>query len=268
MSSPDECSVRAVSDIYTEPGVEWQVRFLGTHLHPGFEEATAALATRAAHYGFPEGGSILDLASALGGPARFLARRFAATVICIDFNPRMHAALTSAARAEGLTLSCLPILARTEWLPLATASCDGAWSQDALCHMDKPAVLAEVARVLRPDALFALTDFIARLRLRSEDAEVLAREWGFPSLLRLPQYTTLLDEHGFEVLLAEDRTRVVVAQYPQVRARDQKQWEADFAARHGDAEHQRQRTMGEVWLTLLRAERAGYGMFVGRRRSP
>jgi hypothetical protein len=25
--------------------------------------------------------------------------------------------------------------------------------------------------------------------------------------------------------------------------------------------------MGEVWLTLLRAERVGYGMFVCRRRS-
>src|SRR5215470_614960 len=76
---------------------------------------------------FPEGGAILDLASALGGPARFLARRFAATVICLDLNPRMHAALMRAARAEGLTLCCLPVLARTERLPLATASCDGAW---------------------------------------------------------------------------------------------------------------------------------------------
>jgi len=257
-----------VSDIYTEPGVEWHMRFLGLHLHPGYEDATVALAARAAHYGFPEGGLILDLASALGGPARFLARRFAATVLCIDLNPRMHAALTSAARAEGLTRCCLPVLARTEQLPLATASCDGAWSQDALCHMDKPAVLAEVARVLRPDSLFAFTDFIARSGLGDEDAEALAQLWGFPSLLRLPQYTALLDECGFEVLLAEDRTRAVVAQYPQVRARDQKEWEADFAARHGDTEHLRQRAMGEVWLTLLQAERVGYGMFVGRRRAP
>src|SRR5215510_6613676 len=110
MRSPDERSVRAVSDIYTEPGVEWQVRFLGTHLHPGFEAATVALAARVAHYGFPEGGTILDLVSALGGPARFLARRFAATVICIDLNPCMHTAPRSAARAEGLTLSILPVL--------------------------------------------------------------------------------------------------------------------------------------------------------------
>jgi len=267
MSCLDERNARIVSNIYSEPGVEWQLRFIGTHLHPGSEEATVVLATRAAHYGFPEGGVILDLASALGGPARFLARRFAATVICIDFNPRMHTALTSAVRAEGLLLSCLPVLARTERLPLATACCDGAWSQDALCHMDKSAVVREVARVLRPDALFAFTDFIARSGLRNEDAEILAHEWGFQLLLRLPQYTALLDEHGFEVLLAEDRTRVVVAQRPEVRARDQKQWEADFAARHGDAEHQRQRALSEVWLTLLRTERVGYGMFVGRRRS-
>ena len=267
MSSHDECSVRAVADVYTAPGVEWSVRLVGTHLHPGFEEATVALAARAAHYGFPEGGFLLDLASALGGPARFLARRFAATVICVDLNPRMHAALTRAVRAEGLTLRCLPVLARTERLPLATASCDAAWSQDALCHMDKPAVLGEVARVLRPNAPFAFTDFIARSELRREDAETLARLWGFPSLLRLPQYTALLDEYGFEVLLAEDRTRAVAAQHPRAVARDQEQWEADFAAHYGDAEHQRQQAMIEVWLTLLRAERAGYGMFVCRRRS-
>jgi cyclopropane fatty-acyl-phospholipid synthase-like methyltransferase len=82
-----------VSDIYTDPGIEWQMRFFGTHLHPGSEATTVALATRAAHHGFPEGGIVLDVASALGGPARFIARRFAATVICVDLNPRMHAAL-------------------------------------------------------------------------------------------------------------------------------------------------------------------------------
>jgi SAM-dependent methyltransferase len=248
--------------------MEWQVRLLGTHLHPGSEEATVALATRAEQYGFSGGGFILDLASALGGPARFLARRFAATVICIDLSPRMNAALASASRAEGLTRRCLPIRARTEQIPLRAASCDAAWSQDALCHMDKPAVLAEVARVLRPDALFAFTDFIARLGMNSEDADVLAREWGFPWLPRLPQYVALLDEHGFEVLLAEDRTHAVVAQQSAISPRDQQQWEADFAAHYGNAERQRQRAMVEVWLTLLRAERVGYGMFVCRRRLP
>jgi cyclopropane fatty-acyl-phospholipid synthase-like methyltransferase len=60
---------------------------------PGREEATAALAERAAHYGFPERGRVLEVGSALGGPTRFIARRFAATIVCVDMNARMHTAL-------------------------------------------------------------------------------------------------------------------------------------------------------------------------------
>ncbi len=257
-----------MDDVYSEPSVEWQTRFLGAHLHPGFETATTRLAERAAHYGFPQGGVILDLASALGGPARFLARRFAATVICIDVNPRMHAALTAAACQEGLAQRCLPVSARTEHLPFATAACNGAWSQDVLCHMDKPLVIAEVARVLRPGALFTFSDFIARSGLTPEDANTLADRWKFPVLLRLPQYITLLDSHGLEVLLAEDRTRAVVAQQPSVWPRDQKQWEADFTAQHGRTELHRQRDLLRLLRTLQESERMGYGMFVCQRRSP
>ena len=262
----DEPAVREAADVYAEPALEWQTRLFGTHLHPGFEEATVALAGRAAHYGLQEGGLLLDLASALGGPARFIARRFAATVICVDLSRRMHAALVRGARAEGLARSCLPVLARAERLPLASASCRGAWSQDALCHMEKATVLAEVARVLRRGAVFAFTDFIAGSGLSSEDCDTLAREWGFRSLLRIPEYTALLDEHGFEVLLAEDRTRAVGAQHSRATSGDQREWELDFGACHGEAEAQRLRAITEIWLNLLRAERAGFGMFVCRRR--
>ena len=55
----------------------------------------------------------------------------------------------------------------------------GAWSQDALWHMEKATVLTEVASVLQRDAVFAFTDFIARSRLTSEDCDTLARGWGF-----------------------------------------------------------------------------------------
>jgi SAM-dependent methyltransferase len=88
-----EPAFREAADVYAEPALEWQTRLFGTHLDPGFEKATVVLAGRAAHYGLQEGGLLLDVASALGGPARFIARRFAATVICVDLSRRMHAAL-------------------------------------------------------------------------------------------------------------------------------------------------------------------------------
>src|SRR2546427_54474 len=70
MSCLDERNARIVSNIYSEPGVEWQLRFFGTHLHPVSEEATAALARRAAPYRFPAGGCFLELASARGDAHR------------------------------------------------------------------------------------------------------------------------------------------------------------------------------------------------------
>ena len=266
MDNKAASELRPVADIYDEPWVAWTLRTAGPHLHPGRELATVQLAERAVQFGFPPGGRVLEVASALGGPARFVARHFSATVICLDMNPRMQVALQSSAWAEGLGLRCQPVLARAERMPLADASLDAAWSQDAMCHMDKSAVLAEVSRVLKPGAIFAFTDWIARQPLSSEDAELLARLWGFPALFRLAAYVALLDGCGFDVLLAEDRTPTLVA-FRAGTPWDQELFEHGYAQRWGDAEVARQRAPGEAWQTLVGAGKTGVGMFIARRRS-
>lgn len=258
-------TARDVADVYDEPGIRWALRSVGAHLHPGAEDATVTLAARAEAFGLAAGGRILEIASALGGPARYLARRFVATVVCVDADPRMHAAALTAARHEGLWLRCLPVLARSERLPLAGSSCDAAWSQDALCHMDKPAVVREAARVLRPGTLFAFTDWIARAPLMREERDMLRRLWAFPALLRLPEYVLLLDQSGFDVLLVEDRTPAVLAA-PRAAAADQEAWERDFAVRYGWEELARQQAPGNEWRALVQAGRTGYGMVIARRR--
>jgi SAM-dependent methyltransferase len=257
--------MRPVADIYDEPWVAWTLRTAGTHLHPGREVATTQLAERAVQFGFPAGGRVLEVASALGGPARFVARHFSATVICLDMNPRMQLALRSSAWAEGLGLRCLPVLARTERMPLANAALDAAWSQDAMCHMDKRAVVAEVSRVLKPGAVFAFTDWIARQQLSAEDAGLLRRLWGFPSLLRLAEYVALLDGCGFDLLLAEDRTPALGAFRPGVPW-DQALFERSYGRRWGEAEVARQREPGDAWQALAAAGKTGVGMFIARRR--
>ncbi len=257
--------VRDIADVYDDPSIVWALRSVGTHLHPGGEDATVALATKAVSLGFPMGGRVLDIASALGGPARYLARRFAVTVLCIDANPGMHERALGTHRAEGMAWRCPLILARTERLPLAPASCDAAWSQDALCHMDKSAVVAEVARVLRPGALFAFTDWIARSSLSAAQSAELAALWSFPSLLRIAEWVRSLDESDFDVLIAEDRTAEVMRQRPPPPA-DQAVWEEDFTVRYGADELARQKAPGELWRSLMQANLTGYGLCIARRR--
>ncbi|HLZ69112.1 MAG TPA: methyltransferase domain-containing protein [Dehalococcoidia bacterium] len=267
MASEEMASeLRAVNDFYDAPSIAWSLRGAGLHLHAGSEDATVAQAQRLEAYGYTGGGRILEIASALGGPARYLARRFLAMVLCIDANPRMHAASRATAAAEGLTARTPLLLARTEALPLVAASCDVAWSQDAMCHMDKPAVVREVARVLRPLGLFAFSDWVARAELTPEERAELARVWSFPALLRLSEYVRLLDESGFDVLLAEDRTTILSAR-PQVDPPDQQAWEGAFAAAYGAAELERQREPFSMWRALVRAGRTGYASFVARKRA-
>src|SRR5262249_24177898 len=58
-------TLRAVGDFYDDPNIAWSLHWVGPHLHSGGEDATVALASRAASFDFPAGGRVLDVASAL-----------------------------------------------------------------------------------------------------------------------------------------------------------------------------------------------------------
>ena len=258
--------LRPVAEVYDPPAMAFALRDVGTHIHPGSEFATVYLAEKVAAFGgFPAGGRVLDIASALGGPARVIARRFGCSVLCIDMDPRMQAEGQDAAKREGVWLRVQQILARSERLPLANASCHGSWSQDALCHMDKRAVIAEIARVLRPGALFAFTDWIALPGFSSADRARLAAHWGFPDLLSLRQYVDLLEDSGFVPLAAEDRTAAnTVSRAAEVP--DQVEWEDWFVSHYGESELLAQAARGDAWREVLDGGRAGYGTFIAQRR--
>lgn len=256
--------LRDVHDFYDGPQMEWALRSVGPHLHPGSEDATVALAARASLYIPPARALIVDIGSALGGPARYLARRFAATVICVDGDVRMHERAVTVARREGLDLRTFPVLARTERIPLRSGAADVAWSQDAICHMDKGAVVAEVARVLKPGGHFVFSDWIAKRGFSDDDAAALRELWAFPSLWTLEQYSEALKGNGFELLVAEDPTGSLPAAPPEEPA-DQGAWEARFAGRWGEAELERQRAPLRAWRRMLREGRTGFGAFVARK---
>lgn len=257
-------ATRPVGDFYDAPGVTWGLRQVGPHLHPGSEDATVYLAGRAQEFGFPSGRIIIDLASALGAPSRYLARRFWSTIIAVDMDPRMHRAAVERARAEEIGLLVQPVLARAERLPLGTATIDAAWSQDALCHMTKAPVIAEVARVLRPGATFAFSDWVARRTLEEGDRQTLRALWAFPELLTIAEYVALLAAEGFEVVLAEDRTAALSNIRRRVAPADQELWLESLKRRFGPGESERQGAPGTFWNQLVRTGKAGHAVFVAR----
>jgi ubiquinone/menaquinone biosynthesis C-methylase UbiE len=178
----------------------FQARDLGgaDQFHIDAVEASERLA-RAAGIG-PES-AVLDLGSGIGGPARLFADRFGATVTGVDLTPEFVEVATDLTARTGLADRVSFVLGSALDLPFG----DGRFDVATMLHVgmniaDKPEVFAEVARVLKPEGIFAVYDIMA----------VGAGEPNFPlpwaatpdiSFVLTPVgYTEELQEAGFEIV--------------------------------------------------------------------
>jgi ubiquinone/menaquinone biosynthesis C-methylase UbiE len=104
------------------------------------------------------GQTLVDIACGQGGPGLWVARSTGADLIGVDFSPVGVAQAESRALAMGLSNRARFIVADAAATGLPSGQIGAAMSIDALQLMpDSAAVLAEVRRILRPNARFALT---------------------------------------------------------------------------------------------------------------
>src|SRR5262245_16002396 len=131
--------------------------------HYGGLAAVEALARRA------EIGSaslVLDVCAGLGGPARFLARRFGCRVTGLDLNRGRCEAGRRLTRLVGLGDRVRMVRGDAQRLPFKSRSFTAVVSQEGLLHIpNKALVLRECVRVLVPGSRIAFSDWIATPRL-------------------------------------------------------------------------------------------------------
>jgi ubiquinone/menaquinone biosynthesis C-methylase UbiE len=170
--------------------------------HYGGVGAVEALARRAA---LAPGMHVLDVCAGLGGPARFLAYRIGVRVTGVDLT---HSRCAAGARLTALVrLGPLVRLvqADAQVLPFRAHAFDAAVSQEGLLHVpDKGTVLAECARVLKPGARLAFSDWIAHPRLEDNERRRLQDWMAAVTLQSIDGYRGLLARAGFADIEAED----------------------------------------------------------------
>lgn len=173
--------------------------------HTGGAAATDMLL---AHLEAPRGARILDIGSGLGGPARDVALRYAATVDGVDLTPDFVAIATELSRRTGLAEV-------TRFMPGSATALppdDEAYDMALLMHVgmnvaDKTALMAEARRALRPGALFGVFDV-----MRGAHGEPLAfplpwAESALTSFVALPKtYREAAEAEGFELVSHVDRS--------------------------------------------------------------
>jgi glycine/sarcosine/dimethylglycine N-methyltransferase len=109
--------------------------------------------------GIDENTRILDIGAGYGGSARRLAKKFGATVRCLNISETQNDTNRHKTHRQGLADKVSVVHGVFEDIPEPDASYDVVWSQDAILHSDqRPQVLAEVYRVLKPGGEFVFTD--------------------------------------------------------------------------------------------------------------
>ena len=192
-----DVSLDDVRNAYSGPvGTLWEM-VMGEQMHVGGSRATVELAIMA---GIGPGSRVLDICSALGGPARQLAREFGCTVTGIDATPAMVEEATRRAAAEGLGGRVEFRLGNALGLPFRWSSFDVAWGQDAWCYVtDKERLVREACRTVRPGGTLAFTDWIQGDCYPDDDLAPLLEFMLFPYLETRAGYTSMREESGLEV---------------------------------------------------------------------
>ncbi|MFW9822842.1 MAG: class I SAM-dependent methyltransferase [Candidatus Thorarchaeota archaeon] len=198
-------SVWDVSQVYAGPGGKLWELLMGEQIHVGGVEQTDVLAKKV---GLDKKRNlyVLDICSALGGPARHLAEKYGARVVGLDITPEMieeakkrTAGKLYAEKIEYRLGSALDIPAHKDTFDLV-------WGQDAWCYIrDKPRLIEEAKRVLKSGGLIGFTDWIwGSFNAPEADADYLMEFMVFPDMQTLDGYVKLIKNGGLMLMESQN----------------------------------------------------------------
>ena len=202
--SRDQILAKAQSERGNLDGLRPEELFAYDQDHYGGLPANDALASCV---GLEPGMAVADFCAGLGGPARYLAHRYGATVTCIELNPRRAHGAADLTRRVGLQDRVRTVLGNVMQVPLASTCMDAVVSQEAFLHVpDKGAAIAEAYRILRPGGRLVFTDWITHRPLAADEAETMWQGIAAQTLQSADGYRELLRGAGFGVRSVEDLT--------------------------------------------------------------
>jgi sarcosine/dimethylglycine N-methyltransferase len=170
--------------------------------HYGGSEATETLGECA---GLRAGNDVLDLCSGLGGPARYLAWRFACRVTGIDLTGERVRTARNLTDLVGLSDQVSFFEGDVTSVPFPDASFDACLSQESFLHVaDKRVLLSECRRVLRPGGAIAFSDWVAQPSLEANELGRLERAFHAPGITSAESYVAEIRAAGFGTVEVDD----------------------------------------------------------------
>ena len=155
---------------------------------------------------------ILDVGSGIGGPARYLARRFGCRITGIDLTPEFCEVARHLSRLLQMDDNVRFEVGNALAMPFADATFDGAYSMNVSMNIaDKAAFYREIRRVLKPGGWLMLSE-IAKGPAAGLDYPTPWARVAETSFLATPEDTLReLGHAGFEVMHHRDTREQTLA---------------------------------------------------------
>lgn len=207
MKSNQTIELTDVQAVYAGPeGDLWEL-IMGEQIHIGGLASSMDLAEKA---GIQAGTSGVDLCCCNGAGMRFLVRfKDVASMQGVDATEKVVQQGRQRCDDEGLADRISFTLADVCDTGLAQAGVDFVWGEDAWCYVkDKPAMIAEAARLVKPGGTIAFTDWIEGSKgLSDAEAARFLAFMKFPNVQDLAGYQALLQQNGCNMVQALDTGR-------------------------------------------------------------
>jgi len=207
MKAIPNIALEHVQAVYSGPeGDVWEL-IMGEQIHIGGFQSSMDLARRA---GIGVGMRGVDLCCCSGAGMRFLVKFCGVeSMQGVDATPKVIARGRQRCEAAGLGRQISFTQADVCATGLPPAGADFVWGEDAWCYVvDKPKLIAEAARLVRPGGVIAFTDWVeGPAGLSQPEAERFLTFMKFPNLQDLAGYRDLLTANGCAVQVAEDTGR-------------------------------------------------------------
>jgi SAM-dependent methyltransferase len=211
MKSAKQIRLSDVQAVYSGPeGRLWEL-LMGEQIHIGGFQSSMDLAQRA---GIAAGWQGVDLCCCTGAGMRFLARFLnVARMTGVDATPTMVELGRRRCADEGLQDKIRYVHGNACATGLPAGQFDFVWGEDAWCYVeDKAKLIAEAARLVRPQGRIAFTDWMeGPAGLTESQADRYLAFMKFPNVLSLGEYQSLLEASGCVVQVAQDTGRFAPA---------------------------------------------------------
>jgi SAM-dependent methyltransferase len=201
-----------VNEVYDGPGgILWEM-LMGEEIHVGGAAETDVLARKA---GLAATSHVLDVCSALGGPARHLVTTYGCRVTGLDATRRMIQEATRRTAEAGLAGRITYKQGNALEMPFPDGTFDVVWGQDAWCYVtDKARLIEQCARVTKPGGVIAFTDWLETGPMSDDEWNALHTFMVFPYMEPLEGYARLATAAGLTVVEQEDLSPDFAAHIP------------------------------------------------------